>query len=84
MIEQSVVIGNSFTDAREVALLVQTAGKFSSRIHIEIDTKKINAKSMMGAMYLGIAEGQTAKVIAEGNDENDAVKELAQSLAKIK
>lgn len=82
MVEQSVKIGNSFSDARDVALLVQTAGKFVSRIQIEIDNKKINAKSIMGTISLGIEEGQIAKIIAEGKDENDAVSEMINALGK--
>ena len=44
-------------DARPVALLVQEASKYESNIYIEVDDKRINAKSIMGMMSLGAAEG---------------------------
>ena len=44
-------------DARPVALLVQEASKYESNIYIEVDDKRINAKSIMGMMSLGLCAG---------------------------
>ena len=45
-------------DARPVALLVQEASKYESNIYIEVDDKRINAKSIMGMMSLGLCAGE--------------------------
>lgn len=63
-------------EARSVALFVQTASKFSSRIQIQVETKKVNAKSIMGVISLGVLEGQEVAISAEGEDEEQAVSEL--------
>ncbi len=61
------------SEARPIALLVQEAGKFDSRIYLEIGTKKVNAKSIMGMMSLGMANGDEVEVSAEGEDEEAAL-----------
>ena len=60
-------------DARPVALLVQVASQYESSIYVEIQEKKVNAKSIMGMMSLGLAEGEQITIIANGPDEQDAV-----------
>jgi len=77
MIERTVTIGTSF-DTRSAALLVQTASKFSSKILIKADEKTANAKSIMGIISLGITDGQTVKLIAEGDDERQAIPAMEQ------
>ena len=47
MTQKSIVI-KSALDARQAAFFVQTAGKFEAEIHVSVDEKKINAKSIMG------------------------------------
>lgn len=71
-------------EARPIALLVQEAGKFESRIHLEIGTKKVNAKSIMGMMSLGLTNGDELNIIAEGSDEEAAVAALAEFLTETK
>ncbi len=63
-----------------VAKCVQVASQFESKIYVEYDTKKVNAKSIMGMMALGIIPGQTVKVSAEGNDETQAIDSIAKYL----
>ncbi len=60
-------------EARPVAVLVQKASMFDSKIYIEAEGKKVNAKSIMGMMSLGLNAGEEVTVIAEGTDENAAV-----------
>ena len=60
-------------EARPVALLVQVASQYESSIYVEIQEKKVNAKSIMGMMSLGLAEGEKITIIANGPDEEDAV-----------
>lgn len=72
MIKRSVTI-ESDMEARPIALLVQEAIQYSSSIHIEMDNKQINAKSIMGMMSLRFGKGTSLTVVAEGSDEENAV-----------
>ena len=81
MKEQSLKITASI-EAREVALIVQTASKFTSSIKIMLDDKKVNARSIMGLIALGGLDGKDVTILAEGNDEEEAVKELAEFLTQ--
>ena len=67
-------------EARPVAELVQLASKYESTLHIEAQSKKVNAKSIMGMMTLNIASGEEVTVIAEGSDEETAVADLEKFL----
>ncbi len=60
-------------EARPVAMLVQVASKYDSTIHIEVEGKKVNAKSIMGMMSLGLGNGEQILVSANGGDEDAAV-----------
>lgn len=61
-------------EARPVALLVQEASKYESKIYIQSGDKRVNAKSIMGMMSLGLDNGEALTVSAEGADEQAAVK----------
>lgn len=67
-------------EARPIALLVQRATTFSSEIYLEVDTKKVNAKSIMGMMSLGLLSGTSIVVEANGEDEAEAVEAIANFL----
>ena len=67
-------------EARPIAMLVQLASSYESTIYVQSDNKKINAKSIMGMMSMGITEGQEITVIADGKDEAAAVKEISEYL----
>lgn len=60
-------------EARPVAMLVQIASQYDSIIYIEAEGKKVNAKSIMGMMSLGMDSGEEVVVTAEGSDEENAV-----------
>lgn len=64
---------NEGLDAGPIALLVQEANQYSSTVYIEVENKKINAKSIMGMMSLQIGNGKELTVIADGEDEADAI-----------
>ena len=68
-------------EARPVALLVQVASQYESTILIESDDKKVNAKSIMGMMGLGLIAGESVRVTAEGNDEEAALAEIEKYLS---
>ena len=77
MINKTVTI-NLSADAEErpVAVLVQIASKFDSKIFLVSNNKRINAKSIMGMMSLGFAKGNELFIEADGEDEENAVREL--------
>lgn len=63
-------------EARPIAMLVQKASQFSSKVHIEIGNKCINAKSIMGMMSLSVCNGDEVVVVTEGTDEVAAAEEM--------
>lgn len=74
MIEKSVQIKlEGGLEARPVAVLVQVASQYDSSVYIQSNNKKVNAKSIMGMMGLGLAMGETVTVVADGSDEEAAV-----------
>ena len=68
--------------ARPATLLVQAAGKFNSEINLEYKEKKVNLKSIMGVMSLGIGSGTDITITAEGSDEQDALNAIEETLTK--
>lgn len=60
-------------EARPVAMLVQVASQYDSTIYIEAEGKRVNAKSIMGMMSLGMDSGETVTVSADGEDEAAAI-----------
>lgn len=74
MVRKPVTIRNSMDmEMRPIAHLVQEASQYKSRIFIEMDDKKTNAKSIMGMMSLELCTGERLTVEAEGEDEEQAV-----------
>lgn len=71
-------------DARPIALLVQEASQYDSQIYIEVENKKINAKSIMGMMSLKLAGGDNLTVVADGTDEEAAAQGIEEFLASVK
>jgi len=79
MTEKTVtVVNRAGIHARPSALLVQTTKNFKSNIFFEKGSDQINAKSIMGIITLGAAYGTELKVIAEGEDEAEAVEVIAR------
>ena len=76
MIRTAVRINCEGLEARPIAMLVQKASQFSSTVHIEIGSKKVNAKSIMGMMSLSVCGGDEVVVITNGDDEVVAAKEI--------
>ncbi|MCM1272622.1 MAG: HPr family phosphocarrier protein [Clostridium sp.] len=74
MINKTVRVNFSAdAEARPVAMLVQIASQFESKIFIVENAKKINAKSIMGMMSMGFGRGEELTVEAEGTDEEKAI-----------
>ena len=68
-------------EARPVAVLVQVASQYESKIYVEIDNKKVNAKSIMGMMTLGLSTGESVVVSAEGTDEEAAIENIEKYMS---
>lgn len=82
MIKKPVTIqANMDMEARPIAHLVQEASQYSSKVYIELDEKKINAKSIMGMMSLKLTKGTNLVVVAEGDDESNAIEGVEAFLA---
>ena len=71
------IINRAGIHARPAALLVQTANEFDSQIFLEKDSEKINGKSIMGIITLGATYDSEINIIAEGDDEEEAVEAIA-------
>lgn len=67
-------------EARPVALLVQVASQYECSIHVVSEDKRVNAKSIMGMMSMGIASGETVTVEADGLDEKEAIENIEKYL----
>ena len=81
MVKKSVTFGLlSGLEARPAAMLVQVASQYASSIYLERESKRVNAKSIMGMMTLGLAAGDAITVEAEGEDEEKAVSEIEKLL----
>jgi len=66
--------------ARPATLLVQSASKFNSDINLEYKGKSINLKSIMGVMSLGVGQGSDVVITAEGDDEEEAIQTIADTM----
>ena len=62
--------------ARPATFFIQKANEFKSSIWVEKEERRVNAKSLLGVLSLGIVGGTTIRIIADGNDEETAVNEL--------
>ena len=68
-------------EARPVAMLVQVASQFDSSVYLEAGEKKVNAKSIMGMMSLGLDTGEKVTAIVEGSDEKAALEGIEKYLS---
>ncbi len=62
--------------ARPATFFIQKANEYKSSIWVEKEERRVNAKSLLGVLSLGIVGGTTIKIIADGNDEDSAVSDL--------
>lgn len=73
MIRKSIDVSVGTESGRPIAMLVQVANKYQSKINICQGTKTVNAKSIMGMMTLGLASGQQLEIAIDGEDEDMAM-----------
>ena len=79
VISKEVTINNQVgLHARPATFFIQKANEFKSSIWIERDERRVNAKSLLGVLSLGIVKGTTVNIVADGVDENEAIATLAE------
>ena len=79
MVSKEIVIQNQVgLHARPATFFIQKANEFKSLITIAKDERKVNAKSLLGVLSLGITKGVTISIIAEGTDEQEAAEGLVE------
>ena len=74
MVKKSIVVKlDQKTDVMPIAMFVQVASQYASSIYVDAEEKRVNAKSIMGMMTLGLNSGLKVVVTADGPDEAQAV-----------
>lgn len=74
MISREVTITNTIgLHARPATFFIQKANAYKCSVWVEKEDRKVNAKSLLGVLSLGIAQGMTIKLIADGSDEAEAL-----------
>ena len=79
MYTQNVTINNEVgLHARPATFFIQKANEFKSGSWLEKDERRVNAKSLLGVLSLGITKGTTITLLADGSDEKEAVAALSE------
>ena len=79
MVSNNVTVQNSVgLHARPATIFIQKANEFKSSIWVEKDDRRVNAKSLLGVLSLGIVKGAEISIIADGGDEKEAVQTLVE------
>ncbi|MCD8376037.1 MAG: HPr family phosphocarrier protein [Oscillospiraceae bacterium] len=80
--KEAVVNNQVGLHARPATFFIQKANEFKSSVWIERDDRRVNAKSLLGVLSLGITKGASVTLIADGPDEKEAVDDLAELIAQ--
>ena len=79
MISKEVTINNQVgLHARPATFFIQKANEFKSSIWVEKEELRVNAKSLLGVLSLGIVKGTAITIIADGADEEEAITTLSE------
>ena len=79
MVSSEVAVQHSVgLHATPATFFIQRANEFKSSIWVEKDERRVNAKSLLGVLSLGIVKGTSISIIADGSDEEEAVKTLVE------
>ena len=82
MYMKEVVVQNQVgLHARPATFFIQKANEYKSSVWVEKDSRRVNAKSLLGVLSLGITKGTPITLIAEGSDEEDAVNNLVDLIS---
>ena len=81
MISKKAVVTNKVgLHARPATFFIQKANEFKSTIWVEMDDRRVNAKSLLGVLSLGVVKDSEITLIANGADEEDAIQALEELL----
>ena len=84
MYTKTAVVNNQVgLHARPATFFIQKANEFKSSIWVEVEERRVNAKSLLGVLSLGIMKGTTVTLIADGSDEKEAVDALAELIENL-
>ena len=82
MVSREITVKNSVgLHARPATLFIQKANSYKSSVLIEKGEKRVNAKSLLGVLYLGIDKDMTITLITDGSDEQEAIDGLCELIA---
>ena len=82
MFTQEVTVNNEVgLHARPATYFIQKANEYKCSIWVEKDERRVNAKSLLGVLSLGIVKGTPITIIADGSDEEEAVEALTALIA---
>ncbi len=82
MFLKEVVVQNQVgLHARPATFFIQRANEYKSSVWIEKDEKRVNAKSLLGVLSLGVTKGTSVTILAEGTDEEEAVGDLVNLIS---
>jgi phosphocarrier protein len=79
---QTIVKCESGLHNKQATYFIQKANEFRSSIWIEVDDRRINAKSLLGVLSMGVTTGTTVTLVADGVDEEAAVNALSEMLVE--
>ena len=77
-VKEITVMNQVGLHARPATFFTQKANEFKSSVWIEKDERRVNAKSLLGVLSLGIVKGTTVSIVADGADEETVVEKLAE------
>ncbi len=79
MVSREITVTNSVgLHARPATFFIQKANSYKASIWVEKDERRVNAKSLLGVLSMGIVSGTTVTLIADGADEAEALEGLAE------
>ncbi len=85
MTKETVVFhGGEDQSMKSIAMLIQISSDFACSIYIEKDGRRANAKSLLGVLSLGINNGDEIDILADGQDEKEAVEKLKAYVSDVK
>lgn len=81
MVKKEIIVANeSGLESKPAAMFIQKASNYKSSLWVEKGERKANAKSLLGLLSLGVGSGSKIMLIAEGEDEEEAARELEKYL----
>ncbi len=81
-VKEVVVMNQVGLRARPATFFTQKANEFKCSVWIEKEERRVNAKSLLGVLSLGIIKGMTINIVADGKDEEQAVETLCELISR--